>query len=276
MIKPRPLVVSIELVSDTMWPNGYIGKKYLNKAIDEVLGNPLPRAPKPLAFSILRVPFFLEPSYDKEKVFIETNRERLVKKWGGKVGWENQKHHHDLKGRGMDAGIPYFNLDRKTSNTMASHRLIQYLGKRYGLAISEAVYDLLNVYYFVDGHSLNDKPRLARVVCKHLEEMLPQIEGTAITALSPPTEMELLDFLNGDEGTEQIMHAIHALNQLGIHGIPKFIIEGKTVGAARSDIFVEIFREIEKRGTVQDGPIFNDVLEVSDDTVLKASHFGPV
>lgn len=261
-----------------MWmTTGYIGKKYLNKAIDEVLRNPLPDAPKPLAFSILRVPFFLEPSYDKKKVFIETNRERLIKKWGGKRGWENQKHHHNLKGRGMNAGIPYFNLDRKTSNTMASHRLIQHLGKEYGLAVSEAVYDLLNVYYFVDGHSLNDKPRLANVVCKHLEEILPRTEETELTALSPPTEMELLKFLNGNEGTEQIMHAIHALNQLGIHGIPKFIIEGNRLvdGAARSNVFVEIFREIEKLGTVHDGPIFNDVLDVSDETVQKASHFGP-
>lgn len=239
----------------------------MNKAIDEVLRNPLPDAPKPLAFSILRIPFFLEPDYDENQVFVETNRERLIKKWGGKGGWENQKGSHDLKGRGLEAGIPFFNLDRKASSTMASHRLIQHLGKMYGLAVSEAVYDKLNVYYFVDGHSLNDTPMLAGVVCDVLKELIPA---------NAPTEAGLLEFLNGDEGKKEISHAIHALNQLGIHGIPKFIIEGTTMvdGAARSDTFVHIFRQIEKRGTVQSGPIFNDVLGVSDETVQTPSHFS--
>mmetsp|Transcript_14792 Transcript_14792/g.34231 ORF Transcript_14792/g.34231 Transcript_14792/m.34231 type:complete len:154 (-) Transcript_14792:2750-3211(-) len=149
---------------------------------------------------------------------------------------------------------------------MASHRLIQHLGKNYGLAVSEAVYDKLNVYYFVDGHSLNDKPRLARVVSDILKELMP--EKTA------PSEADLLEFLNGDEGKQEISYAIHALQQLGIHGIPKFIIEGTTMvdGAARPDTFVHVFREIERRGTVRSGPIFNDVLGVSDETVQTPSH----
>lgn len=228
--------------------------------------NPLPDAPKPLAFSVLRIPFFLEPGYDENEAFVETNRERLIQKWGGKRGWENQKHRHDLKGRGLEAGIPFFNLDRKASSTMASHRLIQYLGKTYGLAVSEAVYDKLNEYYFVEGHSLNDKPLLARTVCDLLKDMIPK---------NAPSEADILEFLNGDEGKEEITNAIHALNQLGISGIPKFIIEGRTMvdGAARSDTFVHIFREIENRGSVHSGPIFNDVLGVSDETVQSPSHF---
>jgi hypothetical protein len=127
-----------------MSSTGYIGKKYLNSAIETVLNNPLPDAPRPIAFSVLRVPFFLEPGFDEKKTFVHSNRERLIKKWGGKRGWEEQKKRHDLKGRGMEAGIPYFNLDRLAANTMASHRLIQNLGKTYGLAVSEAVYDRLN------------------------------------------------------------------------------------------------------------------------------------
>ncbi|KAG7365196.1 hypothetical protein IV203_038399 [Nitzschia inconspicua] len=221
-----------------------------------------------MAFSVLRIPFFLEPGYDESKPFIETNRERLIHKWGGKRGWEAQKQRHDLKGRGLEAGIPHFNLDRLAANTMASHRLIQHIGKTYGLAVSEAIYDLLNQYYFVDGHSLNDKPRLAKVVAARMQELMPT---------EAPTQTKLLDFLNGDEGREQIMHALHALNQLGIQSIPKFIIEGRTVvdGAARSDTFVEIFREIEARGVVQGTAIFNDVLGVSDEIVEKGSHLPP-
>ena len=116
----------------------------MKRAIHEVLNTPLATAPKPLVFSVLRVPFFLEPSYDESKPYVESNRERLLQKWGGHKGWEAQKKRHDLKGRGQAAGIPHFNLDRLAANSMASHRLIQYIGKTYGLAVSEAIYDRLN------------------------------------------------------------------------------------------------------------------------------------
>lgn len=234
----------------------------------EILSQPNPKAPKPVSFSVLRVPFFLEPHYDESRPFIESNRERLVKKWGGKDGWERQKLSHNLKGRGMDAGIPHFNLDRLTSNTMASHRLIQYVGKRYGLAVSEALYDILNVYYFVDGHSLNDRPRLAKVTHECITE---RVQNSPETIMS---EEEILNFLNGNEGRKEIETALHTLSEMGVHGIPKFIIEGRRVvdGAAHSEVFINIFREIEEVGDVFGGPVFGSILGVSPEVILKGSH----
>jgi hypothetical protein len=114
--------------------------------MDHVLNEPRHDAPRPVAFSVLRVPFLLEPNYDETKPFVESNRDRLIQKWGGRKGWEAQKQRHDLKGRGERAGISHFNLDRLAANSMASHRLIQHLGKLYSLAVSEAVYDRLNRY----------------------------------------------------------------------------------------------------------------------------------
>lgn len=236
--------------------------------MDEIFSDPNPAAPHPLAFSVLRVPYFLEPDYDESLLFIESNRDRLVKKWGGNAGWESQKLRHDLKGRGLEAGIPHFNLDRLTGNTMASHRLIQYVGKRYGLNASEALYDALNVYYFVDGHSLNDRPRLAKMAHGCLTKTLPDFKIMS--------SQEILKFLEGNEGRREIETALSTLHQLGIHGIPKFIIEGARVvdGAAHSNVFVKIFREIEARGSVENGgrPIFGEILGVSPEVVERGSH----
>jgi len=246
--------------------------------MEHVLSSPLPDAPKPISFSILRVPFFLEPQYDESKPFIGTNRQRLVKKWGGKRGWNEQKLRHDLKGRGRDAGIPHFNLDRLTSNTMASHRLIQYVGKRYGLSVSEALYDALNVYYFVDGHALNDRPRLAAVayqtIAHALEEQQLNQQGHQNHQEKIISEQEILDFLNSNEGRQEIEHALEALDSMGVHGIPKFIVEGRTVidGAARSDVFIDIFRAIEAKGEVHGGPVFGEILGVDDTIVQQGSH----
>lgn len=236
------------------------------RAIDEVLRNPLPEAPRPLAFSVIRVPFFLEPQYSEKKVFETTNRDRLVKKWGGVQGWNEQKLRHDLKGRGHEAGIPHFNLDRKAANSMASHRLIQHIGKTYGLDVSEAIYDKLNEYYFVEGNSLNDRPLLAKTVSKELQRLV--LDNNA------PSGKELLDFLNGDEGREEIAAALQALREIGVSGIPKFIIGGSLMvdGAARSDVFVRIFREIERSGKVESGPVFGDILGIPAGVIEKGSH----
>lgn len=242
--------------------------------MDEVLTHPNPKAPKPLAFSVLRVPFFLEPHYDEDKPFIESNRERLVKKWGGDAGWNRQKQHHNLKGRGQDAGIPHFNLDRLTSNTMASHRLIQHIGKKYGLGVSEALYDVLNIYYFVDGHALNDRPRLAKVTHDCLLREVESDDGDNDNNNNIMSEEDILEFLNGSEGRKEIEQALYALNEMGVHGIPKFIIEGKRVvdGAAHSNTFIDIFREIEEKGTVHAGPVFGEILGVASEIIEKGSH----
>jgi len=215
---------------------------------------------------VIRVPFFLEPHYDENLPSIESNRDRLVKKWGGTEGWNRQKRSHNLKGRGQAAGIPHFNLDRLASNTMASHRLIQHIGKTYGLAVSETIYDLLNVYYFVDGHALNDRPRLAKTVSDELKNILGND--------SAPSDSDLLEFLNSNKGRKEIEQALNTLNELGVHGIPKFIIEGRTVvdGAARDDVFVKLFRQIERKGTIENGPIFADILGISKDVVEQGSH----
>lgn len=42
-------------------------------------------------------------------------------------------------------------------------------------------------------------------------------------------------------------------------------------GAAGPETFVNVFREIEKRGSVR-GPIFSDILGVSEDVWMKGSH----
>ena len=220
-----------------------------------------------MAFSVLRVPFFLEPHYDESAVFVERNRDRLIKKWGGPAEWELQKRRHNLKGRGLEAGIPHFHLDRLAANSMASHRLIQWIGKKYGLHVSETIYDTLNEYYFVDGHSLNDRPRLAAVVADRLSTLLPKEHA--------PSATKLLDFLNGNEGRAEIKQALHMLDQLGIHGIPKFIIEGSTMvdGAQPTETFVKVFREIERRGRLKTaGPIFAEILGVSPEIIQLGSH----
>ena len=129
----------------------------------------------------------------------------------------------------------------------------------------------IHSYYFVEGHALNDRPRLAKVAVETLSEFIAKDDTTQQSIM---TEEDVLSFLNGDEGKLEIHNALSALQQIGVHGIPKFIIEGCRVvdGAAGPETFIQIFRDIEKRGEIENGPIFADILGVSEDTWKRGSH----
>uniref|UniRef100_A0A7S0VVL2 DSBA-like thioredoxin domain-containing protein n=1 Tax=Hemiselmis tepida TaxID=464990 RepID=A0A7S0VVL2_9CRYP len=203
---------------------------------------------RPLRFSVIRVPFFLEPDYAQD--FEETNRERLIRKWGGTAGWEVQKSRHALKERGQEVGIEHFNLDRIASNTMASHRLVQWITRTRGPSASEALYDLLNQRHFVEGRKLNDYQMLA--------EAAEQTTGVS--------KADVIAFLESGEGEDKIVAAGQMLRQMGVHSIPTFIVDGryKVSGAARSDEFVALFRDLERSGDVQGRTIFGETLGVPE------------
>lgn len=68
---PHPIYVNVNVPS-------------FPKAMAEVTANPVDPT-RPLRFSVLRVPFFLEPEYTTDEDWEETNRTRLWRKWGGEA-----------------------------------------------------------------------------------------------------------------------------------------------------------------------------------------------
>mmetsp|Transcript_43569 Transcript_43569/g.95326 ORF Transcript_43569/g.95326 Transcript_43569/m.95326 type:complete len:226 (-) Transcript_43569:354-1031(-) len=210
----------------------------------EVSSRPL-KPEQPLSFCLLRVPFFLEPEYPTDESFAETNRERLIRKWGGKEAFEAQKRRHRLKERGQEVGIKHFNLDRQASSTLASHRLVQWVTKNYGVTVAEALYNDLNYRHFELGQKLNCSSMLVEAAAQ------AGVDAKAAAA-----------FLSSSDGTAEIKAAQSLLRSLGINSIPTFIIGGETVlgGAAHSSEFVHVFREIEERGTSVTSALFADAL----------------
>ena len=212
-----------------------------------------PMGPTPLSFTVVRVPFFLEPDYPLDESFEEPNRTRLLRKWGGAAGWEQQKLHHRLKERGQAVGIEKFDLDRPASNTLHSHRLVQWATKTHGVAVSEALYDELNTRHFEKGQKLNSQSML-----------LDAAEAVGIDAEAA----EL--FLESSEGYTEIEEVQATLRALRINSIPTFIVGGETVvgGAAHARDFVEVFRQIEARGGGAPRAAFADALGIPP-TVLE-------
>eukprot|EP00802_Teleaulax_amphioxeia_P018470 Tamp_18663.p1 GENE.Tamp_18663~~Tamp_18663.p1 ORF type:complete len:225 (-),score=62.72 Tamp_18663:417-1091(-) len=206
-----------------------------------------PKAPTPLGFTVLRVPFFLEPGYPKDEEFEESNHDRLVRKWGGKAEFEAQKRRHQLKERGQEVGIKHFKLDRTASNTFASHRLVQWVTKQHGINKAEALYNELNFRHFEEGSKLNNR----RLLC----------DAVAKVGLDPKAAEQ---FLLGDEGTQEILNAQRVLQAMNINSIPTFIIGGKfvTSGAAHARELEQVFRQIESTGDGAEQSLFAEALGI--------------
>jgi predicted DsbA family dithiol-disulfide isomerase len=225
----------------------------------EVHANPL--GAEPLGFTVLRVPFFLEPDYPEGEAFEETNRVRLVRKWGGQAGWDAQKKRHDLKGRGRAVGIEKFNLDRVASNTLTSHRLVQWVTKHYGVNAAEKMYADLNHRHFELGKKLNDRA------------MLLEVAVAAGAELS-----RAMDFLDDpDAGREEITAAQAKLRELGVSGIPTLLLGGEwqlPSGALHADDIVPALRMVEERGGAT-GSFFAETLGISDAVMEETLHFAP-
>lgn len=225
--------------------------------MNEVMRAPMDPS-NPVRFSVLRVPFFLEPNYERAEDWHETNRARLERKWGGKTAFAAQKHRHRLKERGQEVGIEHFNLDRLASNTLASHRLVQWVTKNYGCAVSEALYNNLNHRHFVEGQRLNDRQMLC--------------EAAAAAGVD---RERCAEFLTSEEGYAEIEDTQEMLSRLGIHSIPNFVIGGKYVvsGAVHAAELVEIFRGIEKKGEGAPGSAFAETLRIPED--MRSVHLPP-
>jgi predicted DsbA family dithiol-disulfide isomerase len=206
----------------------------------------------PLRFTVIRVPFFLEPDYPRDENWHETNRTRLERKWGGKREFSEQKTRHRLKERGMDVGIKHFNLDRLASSTMQSHRLVQWVTKNYGCTVSEILYNDLNKRHFELGQKLNDQKML--------------VEAASAAGVDA---QKAEAFLASGEGEMEIEGALHILRRMGIHSIPNFIVGAQHVlsGAVHSSELVKLFREIEKTGKGAPESAFADVLGIPDTVV---------
>ena len=229
--------------------------------------NPLNPA-NPLQFTLLRVPFFLEPDYDRSSQFEESNHDRLIRKWGGVAEFNAQKQRHGLKERGVAVGIPYFNLQRTASSTYLSHRMVQYVTHQHGVTASEALYSTLNYNHFVLGLKLNDLTMLLDAAAGALDAL----EGTTFDRNAAELYLS-----NAKNGARPLENARKHLHRLGIHSIPAFIVGGECMvgGAANSETFVEIFRKIERESPVKgmSNSMFGSTLEFSQQVLTDVLAF---
>ena len=208
--------LTIDVVSDVMCPWCYIGKRRLEAALDEVGGE--------MDVEIRWRPYQLDSTLPKEG---KDRQQYLEDKFGGAEGAD--KAYANVRAAGAEEDIPFaFDKIEVSANTLDAHRLIRWAGS-LGLAAQNQMVDLLFKAYFEDGKNIGDDAVL--------------IEAAEKVGLEKPVVERLLA---GDADRDTVSSEIEQAQQMGVTGVPCFIIDMKyaVVGAQPAGALVEAMRKI--------------------------------
>lgn len=206
--------IKIDIVSDVVCPWCYIGKRRIEKAIDQLKDQ--------FEFEISYLPFELNAQVPKEGL---DQREYLSNKFGGGDRFTQLTQH--VTSVAASEGLKFdFNKQKVMPNTRDAHRII-WLAKEEGrqLAVKEAFMKA----YFEEGINLSDPKNLI-----------------AITVACGLPEEKVSALLNSEEGLKEVIATEKLNEQRGVSGVPFYIINDQygISGAQPTEVFIQALTQI--------------------------------
>lgn len=207
----------LEIVSDTICPWCYIGKRRLGGALAEL-------AAEGLAFEPLWRPFQLNPIMPPEGL---DRRSYRAAKFGS---WErSQALDAQVAAAGAEDGLVFrHDLMARTPNTVASHALIHLAHELGGAALQDRVVEALFAAYFTQGRDVGDPAVLA-----DLAEAAGMDRTRVATYLADPASGAAV---RRDE---------ELARRLDLHSVPSIVLDGHHLfsGALPTPSIVQTLRE---------------------------------
>jgi len=204
--------MQLDVVSDTVCPWCYIGKKRLDQALGIHGGE---------GITLVWRPFQLDASIPQGGVDRKTYLEK-------KFGAERAKEvGHTIRDFGAAVGIGFrFDLIEKSPNTLDSHRLIRWASTA---GCQNEMVDILFRRYFEDGEDIGS------------HDVLVDAAGEA----GIDTDI-VRDLLSKDADKELITREDAAARHMGIQGVPSFVINSQWVvtGAQEPETLVRMFNKL--------------------------------
>ena len=205
--------MKIDIVSDTICPWCFVGKRRLEAALAEQ---------PDLDVEIVWHPYQLNPTTPKEGV---DRKDYLREKFGTETYPEQMLG--ALAEAGQSTGIEFkFNSMNRVPNTIDSHRALHWAretGQQNALA------EILFRRYFLDNEDIGD------------------IETLTAAAVEAGMDADLVrERLSGDADDEAVRAEAQYASQMGISGVPTFIIDNKYAvqGAQTAEVFLQVFAKV--------------------------------
>ena len=206
-------MVKLDIFSDPICPWCYIGKSYLDRALEKAGNHP---------FNIQWHPYQLNPEMPLQGV---DRREYLERKFGNKdlaiKAYAPVLEHAALAGLSLK-------LEKimKTPNTLSAHRLIFWAWQE---GVQNAVVSAIFKAYFVEGKDIGENNVLVNIS-----------HNTGIDKI-------LVDrLLTGTNDREHVIETDKGAREMGINSAPTFILNGKHVitGAQNVDFWSNLINEV--------------------------------
>jgi len=205
--------ITIDIYSDTICPWCYIGYKKLQSAINSATQ---------FKFDLVWRPFQLNPDMPiagmKRQQYLEV-------KFGGKQ--KAKDTYQSIYNKGIENNI-HFQFEKiiTTPNSFASHKL---LAIAHRLNKQSSVAEALFYSYFIEGIDIGNMEQLIIIAKQH-------------NIYNEKT----LQYLKSDEDKDNLLAEETQARELGVKGVPCFIINRKFVlfGAQDKKKFLDIFHKI--------------------------------
>jgi predicted DsbA family dithiol-disulfide isomerase len=207
--------ITIDIYSDTICPWCYIGHNQLLSAINSA---------SQFKFDLVWRPFQLNPDMPVEGM---ERQQYLEVKFGGKQ--KAKDTYQSIYNEGIENSI-HFQFEKivTTPNSFASHKL---LAIAHRLNKQSSVVEALFYSYFIEGIDIGNMAQLIIIAKQH-------------NIYDDTT----LQYLKSDEDRDNLLAEELQARELGIKGVPCFIINRKFVllGAHDKNKFLDIFNKINK------------------------------
>ena len=208
--------LDIDIFSDVVCPWCYLGQKRLALALESVAGE--------IAANITWKPYQLEPNAPPEGF---DAFDYLARKIGGAE--RVRQSHERLTQMGAEIGLPFaFEKTKTFPNTLDAHRLMLWAGQ-IDNATQDKVAHALFTANFVEGRNVGDHGVLADI-------------ASACGMQTDTVRERLATDIDRDTIRDQIAMA----QQMGVSGVPFFVIDGKYAisGAQGVDVFTNALQQI--------------------------------
>lgn len=207
-------IITIDIVSDTVCPWCFVGKRRLERALAQV--------PAGIEVRIGWRPFQLNPDMPREGA---ERREHLAKKFGDGDRAKEIYRQVQAAGESVDLAFNFAGIARQP-NTVDSHRLIDRAGRE---GKQDAVVEALFQAYFMDGKDIGNIDTLVAIAAQ------AGMDAQAVRA-----------YLASDEDRERIGAEDQMARRMGVQGVPCFILNRQFAisGAQDSDVFLQAFNYV--------------------------------
>lgn len=214
--------VTVEIISDAICPWCWIGKRHLERAAEEL-------AADEIALHAVWRPFELNPDMPKDGV--ERSAYRLRK--FGSLEFSSYLD-AEVAEKGRAAGLTFrHDLMNWTPNTIDCHRLIWFAGEN---GAQDAVVEGLFQAYFSEGRNIGDW-KIMRDIAEAAGLDRAEVEHMLASGL----------------GGEKVAAELARARQLGISGVPTFVIDGEPIvsGAAPAEMLARAIGEASQKQAAQ-------------------------